>query len=224
MKERPILFSGPMVRAILEGRKTQTRRVIKLPDYFSEPEWAEDGYAGLKVEWSDNVADAEPDDVTEDTPNLPAGWFVHSEEPEDGWAGVRCPYGQPGDRLWLRENFLVQPGLWAQGHGPQPVHYEATTPDRRQVEDYVCKPSIHMPRWASRITLEVTEVRVQRLRDLSEADAEAEGVQRSMMPPHEDMEFRAAFSTLWDSINGQREGCAWKDNPWVWAVSFKRVP
>jgi hypothetical protein len=117
------------------------------------------------------------------------------------------------------------------GHGPQPIHYAASTEDRRQVEDYVGKPSIHMPRWASRITLEVTEVRVERLQDISEEDAKAEGIIQAegfdLWATKEGGRLyespRLAFMALWDSINGQRPGMDWQSNPWVWAVSFKRI-
>lgn len=158
MIERPILFSGEMVRAILAGRKTQTRRVI----------WAIRRVTG-------------------------------------------CPYGEPGDRLWVRERFYVQPELWAEGHGPQPVEYAADVADPRMVEDYVGKPSIHMPRWASRITLEITGRRMQRVQDISEADAAAEGVGS-----------REEFAALWDAINVKR-GYAWVTNPLVWVIEFKRA-
>ena len=188
MKERPILFSGPMVRAILEGRKTQTRRVVKEP-------------YGLK-----------------------ALWFKALGRP----AVSQCPYGQPGDRLWVRETW--QPGTWGPSYRADFTEESA----RRCLNPW--KSCIHMPRRFSRITLEVTEVRVQRLQDISEEDAQAEGCHLTASMTHGERGpgakswvempkdgFKGLFRELWDSINGQRQGCAWADNPWVWAVSFRRV-
>lgn len=184
MKERPILFSAPMVRAILDGRKTQTRRVIK-PQPSLTPEMDTD--AGIAKFY----------DVDECI------------------GSIRCPYGVPGDRLWVRESFYVQPEIWALHRGPQPLDYAAdVTPD--QVEDYAGKPSIHMPRWASRISLEITDVRVQRVQEISDEDAIAEGYGAAFGPG-----FRyRAFDSLWDSIHGSG---AWERNEWVWAVTFKPI-
>lgn len=189
MKERPILFSGPMVRAILAGEKTQTRRIVKpQPDaqlfsINSGPEWT----------YPDRLDPDEPD-----------------------WDRVRlCPYGQPGDRLWVREAWH----LW----GPperQYVDYRATCPDADQLS---WKPSIHMPRAYSRISLEVTAVRVERVQDISEADAKAEGVHgiARTLPYSGDDLASVAFSGLWQEVNGKRY--PWESNPWVWAVEFKRI-
>lgn len=175
MKERPILFSAPMVRALLDGRKTQTRRVVKpQPTATREEAIRTYGKGGTFI--------------------LEAGFF-----------GVRCPYGQLGDRLWVRETWGACAG--------SPVYRaddNATCPDGGR-----WKPSIHMPRWASRITLEVTGVRVERLQDISEEDAIAEGVPEQRGDPW-------AFQCLWDSINGARERCSWAANPWVWAITFSR--
>ena len=175
MKERPILFSAPMVRALLAGTKTQTRRIVKARDL----EWM-DVHQGLR----------EPDNAE------------------------RCPYGQPGDRLWVRETF----GHFERNENFAPgceVFYRA---DGESLAVERWRPSIHMPRWASRITLEVTGVRVERLQDISEADATAEGV--SAIPD----EMRRAtprcdFQALWQSINGPD---SWAANPWVWIVEFRR--
>ena len=176
MKEHPILFSGPMVRAILEGRKTQTRRVMKL--------------------------------------NMDGG--VYSEP--------RCPDGVPGDRLWVRETWADVRWMQEPEHFPNGVSYRAdcSADSLKLAEHYGVrwKPSIHMPRWASRITLEVTEVRAQRLQDITEEDARAEGVNCAVggfittNPVN-------AFHGLWDYINGKR--APWDSNPWVWAVTFRRV-
>jgi hypothetical protein len=199
MKERPILFSGSMVRAILKGRKTQTRRIVK-----PQPE-----RLGVGWKWRKNANNAVSGG--DETGNALKGWMPSMS-----------PYGKPGDRLWVRETFLVQPFLWTDSHGPQPVHYAATT-NRAEAEDYTAKPSIHMPRWASRLTLEITDVRVERLQDISHEDALAEGVDdRDRMPyglPV--LSFAVAnYHKLWDKINGPG---AWDANPWVWVVEFRRA-
>lgn len=193
MKYRPILFSGPMVRAILEGRKTQTRRVAKMT-------------ASCHVK----------------EPRGHRRW--HPADPE---ATLACPYGQPGDRLWVRETHAPQADCWGAwgkemecyNDGPKPIiHYRADGG-----EPFIEKwhPSIHMPRWASRITLEVTDVRVQRLQDISEEDAQAEGADQYRHPVHPNREALRhvdGFHELWNSINGSG---SWEANPWVWALSFK---
>jgi hypothetical protein len=216
MKERPILFSGAMVRAILDGTKTQTRRVIKnAPPNARCAHWARpqgDRWRG----WAGAL-------------------FFEGVTPESrGLASIRCPYGAPGDRLWVRET-------WCDS-------YIDPVDDRRIIGDvnedgYVFTayradgwleapsddgrwcPSIHMPRHRSRITLEITDVRVERVQDISRADEIAEGVApfREDAPDElpEGIKFRA-FSALWDSINDAR-GFGWAENPWVWVVSFRRV-
>lgn len=229
IKERPILFSGPMIRALLDGRKTQTRRMVKpQPD----PSW---GATSAGVISSDSASDGEWSWLSGD-PRDADTWGVHGNP-------FRCPYGSPGDRLFVRESIYVQPEIWAAHRWPQPFHYAADVP-REQVEDYVLKPSIHMPRWASRITLEITGVRVERVQEISEADAVAEGAERNALPgtehhwspedgyrtncvhypegcecfPHETA--REWFRELWAKINGAE---SWDADPYVWVVEFKRV-
>ncbi len=210
MKERPILFSAPMVRAILEGRKTQTRRALRkqfVPDAepaevpATSPEgWQINGHSGL---WWDDT-DACIDDA------------------------IRCPYGQPGDRLWVREAFMHEPAdyCWeASVTIPvRPAHtiYRADSDPNGEANGIGWKPSIHMPRWASRILLEITAVRVERLQDISEEDALAEGVtfKNPVKPGHASRMGREAFAELWESINGPD---SWEENPWVWVIEFKRV-
>lgn len=183
IKERPILFSAPMVRAILAGTKTQTRRVIKphpqmVTDHRMAP-WEGDPAVLMELLAS---------------------------------TGRRCPYGQPGDRLWVREAWADCDKL-VRYYADEDVH-----PLRRK------RPSIHMPRWASRITLEVTGVRVERLQDISEADALAEGV--NVHPDHHGKPRTSIYSPvqayrdLWESINGPG---SWDANPWVWVVAFERI-
>jgi hypothetical protein len=221
MKERPILFSAPMVRALLAGTKTQTRRVMP-----HQPQEILPGYAP-KVYWP-----ARDRHMTHGDPDGAA--YLQFERPGDydgahvmrGGFGFRCRYGQPGDRLWVRE-------AWRPVHGGYPdqgARYRADF-DRDQT---VWRPSIHMPRWASRITLEVTRVRVERLQDISEADAVAEGVRpdRRCLPDDDAAAFSrigkvrgnsfpiARYAALWESINGPG---SWDANPWVWVVEFKRV-
>lgn len=175
-KERPILFSGEMVRAILEGRKTQTRRVMK-PQPFD-----------LIKSWPAN--------------------------PKNGQE-IHCPYGNASDRLWVRETFaeggMIRPG--------DKVSYAADWgEDARVIRRW--KPSIFMPRWASRITLEITNVRVERLQEITAADAKAEGVEPFLN--RDATAWRAGFQVGWDALNAKR-GHSWEKNPWVWVIEFKKV-
>ena len=204
VKERPILFSGPMVRAILEGRKTQTRRIVNLDRAYHDCGRHE------IMEWR----------------NQNGFWFGLYE-----WntvASLQCPYGNVGERLWVRETWAVVPKVSDDG----PKHKakgDGTGATWRadwngNPSGFPWKPSIHMPRWASRITLEVTGVRVERLNDISEADAQAEGCdgnyQIGYIPAYQAGPFSYHFAQLWESINGPG---SWSLNPWVWVVEFKRV-
>jgi hypothetical protein len=225
VKERPILFSGPMVRALLDGSKTQTRRVVK-------PVGA---HHLFQFRGEDEARGA-------DEPTGEWAWCRAEHVVSDH---IRCPYGKPGDRLWVRETFLyVGPGSGSdlpsyreeranpENHKASNCWFRASQPD----ETLVWTPSIHMPRWASRITLEVTGVRVERLQDINEADAAAEGVEslRSEGEYWKDylrstkrcdeltcLSARDSFRTLWDSLAAP--GADWNANPWVWVVEFKRV-
>ena len=209
MAEHPILFSAPMIRAILEGRKSQTRRVIKPVRGFEQhnickPDMAADPWA---VWWHGDITDR-------------VGCLQ------------TCPYGVPGDHLYVREGVrlcgaddtgapLSEPPVWYLADGPCD---QRLYPHRR-----TCR---FMPRWASRITLEITDVRVQRVNDITDADAIAEGCTNggcvycgsdepcgceTPRPDH-----RETFVHLWNSINEKR-GLGWFANPWVWAISFKAV-
>lgn len=189
MKERPILFKGEMVNAIIEGRKTQTRRIMK-PQPILEN--------GL-LRWVKF-----PLDICLDS---------HSDV-----VARYSPYGHKGDVLWVRECF----SMTADGH----VHYKATDMPVGQ-----WKPSIHMPKYLSRITLEVTDVRVERIQDISDEDAKAEGVTpvdpngeglASYIVKRTGNRHKPAFSMLWDDINEPR-GYGWDANPWVWVVTFRKV-
>lgn len=225
MTVRPILFSGPMVRALLDGSKTQTRRVVK-PQPQNDP------------------AKHHP---IEPYSNGRGGWNWVLQATGHGTGDpFPCPYGQPGDRLWVREAFsgpwcmeaqdgraAAPPSKWARESSiwywadGEPTHGDWTRP----------RPSIHMPRWASRIMLEVTGVRVERLREISEADAMAEGIERMPCQVPNTRLWRNytpgngwtpsvaipqnSFRSLWESINGPG---AWDANPWVWVVEFRRLP
>jgi hypothetical protein len=185
---RPILFSGPMVRAILEGRKTQTRRVMK-----PQP-----------LELSDLLTQV----VSE-----PKHWWREAQRGALRSAVIigklhRCPYGGPGDRLWVRETHILthDPG-WGVVTG---AIYRADLEEAEADAAGPWRPSIHMPRKVSRITLVVANVQVERVQSITEAGARAEGVTL------------AEFPALWDSINAKR-GFGWAANPWVWAVEFERV-
>ncbi len=184
-----------MIRAILEGRKTQTRRVVK-------GAWHEDG----------GYLQSEPEGEDDQT------WYFACRGIPASFV-TRCPYGKVGDRLWVREGFLVQPSIWARHHDRQPIHYVADT-RREEVEDYVGKPSIHMPKWASRISLELTGVKVERLHDITDEDALAEGVEGDEDEVGDQPLPSMCFESLWKSINGET---SWKQNPWVWVLNFRRV-
>lgn len=205
MKDRPILMSAPMVRATLRDLdpKQQTRRVAK---DVKHPDFGNVYTPGALA--------SEPQSVIERA----------------------CPYGRPGDRLWVRETHSPQSDCWGSWDrwmrgegGPGPViHYKATDP-KAWVDCW--RPSIHMPRWASRIALEITGVRLERLNAITEADCIAEGIEKTahnfwrLYGPHYGANAtyspRTSFRTLWESINGAE---SWAAGPWVWVVEFKRLP
>lgn len=215
-RERPMLFSGPMVRAILEGRKTVTRRVVTPQPAPNKPHdggttWVYKPNTGLHV---------------------PYGTVGHLTLAEKH--GLTCPYGQPGERLWVRETWGLRalydvtdwcgtslkgvaalPPCWALDYKADWAH---------ECEEAHWRPSIHMPRWASRLTLEVVSVRVERLQDITEEDAKAEGAEPIPDPSAPGYEgthvYRDGFRLLWEFINGAG---SWQANPWVWRVEFKRV-
>ena len=228
MTDRPILFSAPMVRALLNGRKTQTRRILKpQPDttcatfervFKTAPHFEARSYEGKPIY------------------PFPAG------------RGFITPFPSIkfdiGDRLWVRESWQlhsratdfctvaymasVNHSGWSEAHEQFPDSLAGNMRTKPFQEGW--RPSIHMPRWASRLTLIVTDVRVERLQDISEADARAEGLQYRLdwLPqwrgadqlPWRSEFPRDAFQDLWDSINGNREGASWQANPWVVAISF----
>lgn len=190
MKERPILFSAEMVRAILEGRKTQTRRVIK--DGLGDKPIDTIEFNG--VSWT----------IAGDAPSQHMGEVYMNDWSFD----LRCPFGVPGDRLWVRETWHYRGGNNIE---PSPGFVSYRADGEFTLPGYEWRPSIFMPRWASRILLEVTTVRVERLQEISWEDHIAEGTPIGM-----------TFSELWDSINAKRD-YPWESNPWVWAITFKRI-
>jgi len=207
MKERPILFNAEMVRAVLDGRKTQTRRVMK-------PQPDDDARITIgEIGTSLGVA------------------YIGNERSGGIATRVPCPYGQPGDRLWVRERHSfndsmksASPGCWLvdveySDGTEQNILAEIKKPKlTRERGETGWRPSIFMPRWASRITLEITGIRVERVQDISEEDVHAEGC--DIMTTGQ-AHAQAWFHKLWDSINAKR-GYGWNDNPWVWVNEFKR--
>ena len=200
MKERPILFSGPMVRALLYGTKTQTRRVIKPQPWFM-PE-AYDHGARWAWAYSEQAWEAENGIVW-------GAKFPTEQLAQRDYFCDHCPYGAPGDLLWVRETWRVNGNEHDYAiAGSDRVFYRA---DEDWNDGAGWRPSIFMPRWASRITLEVVSVRVQRLQDISHEDGKAEG-----------LDSLDGFALLWDRIYEKR-GYGWQVNPWVWAVEFRAV-
>lgn len=226
--ERPILFSAPMVRAILDGSKTQTRRVVKFNPWPNETN--ADCHRVYKTAYRTNDGGW--------------GWVdYHGDPPKQalGQPGKLCPYGQPGDRLWVRESFQYlfdtdRDMFNGEEDMKTGAGYKASYPATDGIQEFHdvnteelstrVWPSIHMPRWASRILLEVTDARVERVQAISEVDALAEGVKVDAQLldriPAPMMPARDAFRQLWDSINAPR-GFGWYANPWTWAITFKRV-
>ncbi|HEJ7990195.1 TPA: morphogenetic protein [Serratia liquefaciens] len=210
MKERPVIFNSEMVRAILDGRKTQTRRAIS------------DRHLHL-IDVASQVGECYPLESGIDHANSQSYYREH------------CPFGQIGDRLWVRETFAAFDADWkhpGKPHdlkdGPWPnVVYPASV---AKIPDGTCRPSIHMPRWASRITLEITAVRVERLNDISQEDAQAEGMELTGWVPSYSNPDNAGFdetftpydnfAMLWESIYGEE---SWRANPWVWVIEFRRL-
>ncbi len=249
MKERPVIFNGEMVRAILDGHKTQTRRVMKPqpePCYRGGHWWPSNAFKTMLH-------------IEEQMQNGQGGW--------KGLAGDACPFGQVGDQLWVREtwsdvnlegipavayradgdvyspmddeSFLDEYGAFNyEDHRVTKYHFSAWYSDLIEGIEGVWRPSIHMPRWASRITLEITAVRVERLNDISVDDAKAEGVRALennfgngpaycdyLLPNLDDTaewynRASDSFKSLWKSIYGEE---SWRANPWVWVIEFRRV-
>lgn len=195
MNARPILFSGKMVRALLDGRKSQTRR-------------------GLKGSYVRSASGH----LHSPEINCAGRWFLR-DNLQGGYVALgRCPYGQPGDLLWVRETFNTAEPLFS---GPPKVLYQADHASKHMLwEVDRWRPSIHMPRLASRLTLQLTEVRVERVQEISEEDARAEGVEG--IGPRQRWTVEK-FRELWDSISANKPGYGWSENPWVWCLSFRVI-
>lgn len=194
VKERPIIFSGPMVKAILEGRKTQTRRVAKVTS------------DGCKPGFITPVAGFVPRSLAEHV--------------------SYCPYGWVDDRLWVRETWAPHDAGVLANEEREHVYYRADDETKYET-DGAWRSPIHMPRWASRITIEIINVRVERLQEISEADIRAEGIDEAFCEAlgetaHRDPDLVEAWAHGWDSINAKR-GYSWESNPWVWAITFKKL-
>lgn len=229
MSERPILFSAPMVRAILDGRKSQTRRIVSPTNssvlgYNGETKVGRKLWDQLHFEHGDGPTKDEGTHLFGCGPNceylhVPA-W--HADESDDVVSYRVRPRVQPGDRLWVKETFAPLHGAAEGSYMYRATYHHA---------DLKWKPSIFMPRVGSRITLEITRVRVERLNDISEADAIAEGASAptgkhgsypapwatSVPGP---VNYRESYRKLWESINGAR---SWTLNPWVWILEFRRA-
>lgn len=223
MKERGMIFNGEMVRAILDGRKTQTRRIMKVQPQPSKSRQGDFWLSSKKLESMVHVSDLAPGN----SPIADCHLFFQEH---------CCPFGTVGDRIWVRETW-AEAGAGApdlkiyRANYPAhvPSHYENVPP----AEDIRWTPSIHMPRWASRILLEITDVRVERLNSISEEDCWAEGIEAvdGLFENTEiiDMALKIGccfedskpmFALLWQSIYGAD---SWQANPWVWVVEFKRI-
>ncbi|WP_151721037.1 hypothetical protein [Acinetobacter ursingii] len=212
MKERPILFNTAMVKAILEGRKTQTRRVINEKTLKS-------------LDLGNQLGECYELD--------------HPKSKECGYILSFCPHGQVGDRLWVRETFCMgrieeddNPFTWPkdlyvdnyEGEDAYPIYKEMVESEKISSEDVCWTPSIHMPRSASRILLEITKIRIERLNDISSDDAKAEGFDYSTHPSAIEIGYaigaKTNFRFTWEQIYGQN---AWNKNPWVWCITFKVI-
>lgn len=204
-----------MVRSILEGRKTQTRRIVRVPQEVT----SEGGSSFTSMAGPDPNGDFH-------------AWMT--EYPEDGSAILHCPYGQPGDTLWVRETFTFAITDYGTGevegvlYRADPMYDDCSPGDI----SWRWSPSIHMPRWASRQTLRILDVRVQRLQEITEEDARHEGLYtewdgtrswfgRGVADPAMTPHARLVFPGVWDSINGKR--APWESNPYVWALTFEKI-
>jgi hypothetical protein len=241
-RERPLLFSGPMVRAILAGSKTQTRRVAKVPRdgllYDLSRAWPDRGFP---LDENNNVLPMDRwrggSDPAPESAYRSHYLHVPFAHPNDGWEAdpardtvqrVYCPYGEVGDVLWVKETFARRLDVDPAVEPEKARHYalyraDGTSLDEPHWHSYPNRwtPPIFMPRWASRITLEIAEDRVQRLQEISARDCVAEGI-APIGPEHHPKVLRDDFRSLWDSIN-KASGHGWDVNDYVWAITFRRL-
>lgn len=219
MKARPIIFSAPMIRALLSGAKTQTRRVCKEQDLLT---FLGNNSDEVGLRWVAPTNDAGKREHDQ--------WCAYCEDyPEEGVIPLGVGYGQPGDLLYARESFWQSASAHPDVCGEIETRWcgQAEYGDERPTfrpstgNTWGRRPSIHQPRWASRLTLQLTDVRVERIQEISEADALADGGWNyANCPVHKAPE--RSFSELWDSINAAR-GYGWSENPWVWALYFRVI-
>ena len=241
--DRPILFRPELVKAILDGRKTQTRRIMKpQPQHYAggvHPNHTAihlapyiDAYCGERK-------------TPENPKGMSTNWWWWTEDDRQGPSIGRCPYGAPGDRLWVKEAWQYYdwdddgrpkiryrldgetlwrdpPDEWSDRVGD--IWIELSDPTNYDIDnaarDRRWRSPMFMPRWASRVTLEITNIRIERVQDISEDDAEAEGVTPILVPPDGGSAPHVeGFARVWDSINGAG---SWDTNPWVWAITFRR--
>lgn len=210
VKERPILMCSSMVRATLAGLKTNTRRIVK-----------------------PQVKGLHNDPTVENPDKHPLIWVWRHDVEWDRWIWRKCPFGKPEDRLYVRETWRLHDEDYsdppvselAQAVRQQDVHYRADEPEQ---DGAGWRPSIHMPRWASRITLEITDIQVERLHEITEAGAKAEGLSSGEDRSYSHAEhglpytpYKDAFEALWDKLYGKKH--SWLSNPWVWSIRFKRI-
>lgn len=246
MKERGMIFNGEMTRAILDGRKTQTRRIMKLQPKPSKSRPGDFWFSSKKLESMVHVSDLAPGN----SPIADYHLFIQEH---------CCPFGAVGDRIWVRETWATlgnedgccvdwegnlckgdersaariyrasceqRPGDYGLWSIPDDAYWKPHTKEHKF--EGAWRPSIHMPRWASRILLEITDVRVERLNAISQEDAQAEGMELTgWRPTYSDPDSGGEvmtpydnFAELWSSIYGDE---SWKANPWVWVISFERV-
>lgn len=210
MNEHPIIYQTDMIRAYLDDKKSMTRRVIK----------------GI-----DNKCD---ELVNTGNNNWQMRWAKNNRLPLLEICNIHCPYGQVGDKLWVRENYAEWQGTseciknydMPEEEAKDYIIYKATSKDwsglikdKHNGHPWDIRPSIHMPRWASRLTQTITDIKVERVQDITEEDAKSEGI--IGVPTAFGLLYKPAFSRLWDSINAKR-GYSWKSNPWVWVISFPK--
>jgi len=212
MKYRSIIFSSEMVRAILEKRKTQTRRVLMLP------RWSTGLWEHFELE--DGADENIPMTICQNTGCL---------------AQIQCPYGKPGDRMWVKETWGIDPNDWFPNPSPWDINFMLNKIQYKadwgnEPYHWGWHPSIFMPRWASRLTLEIVNISLEHLQDISEEDAVAEGchhniglVPAPMEPPEYDgISARQDYRELWDFLNAKR-GHPWEANDWIWRIEFKVI-
>lgn len=198
--EHPILFSTPMVQAILEGRKTMTRRIVRTPKNKGE-------YKGIGIVESNGIL------------------FAIFQDPEKSWVseGLKFPYGMIGDKLWVRETFFDCSKFKDYPLFNQQLTNYIFKADNTSIGEHKWKPSLFMPKAAARIWLEITGIRVERLHEITEEDAKSEGAEFQLWQTLNNTDttsYKNGFTSLWLHINGDE---SWNANPWVWVIEFKRI-